>query len=99
MRSITKTPITRQLTLLSQRRLISTARVNRNTTPKQPEEKKPQPISPHAAFYKDFGTPLVKVLGVTFVTYYGLQYLWEYLDSQEPEEHPNVQPINVKNDD
>ncbi|CAH2446287.1 Hypothetical protein PP7435_CHR1-0547 [Komagataella phaffii CBS 7435] len=47
----------------------------------EPEEK----YNPHTVFYRKYSVAYFKVLGITMATYYSLQYLWEFLESQETE--------------
>ncbi|GMM35279.1 hypothetical protein DASC09_026040 [Saccharomycopsis crataegensis] len=57
----------------------SSSRVSQDQNPET--EKK----SLHTAFYRQVGSPFAKVVALTFVTFYSLRFLWEYLDATDDE--------------
>ncbi|KAG7812294.1 hypothetical protein KL921_001526 [Ogataea angusta] len=40
-------------------------------------------LNPHSYFYKVLAVPLLKVGAVSLGTFYGLRYLWRYLEDDE----------------
>ncbi|KAK9461147.1 uncharacterized protein V1516DRAFT_664307 [Lipomyces oligophaga] len=54
-----------------------------STVSKAPDEPAAKPISPHVAFYREFGKPIVYVSAITFVTYFSLLGLKRKLRSDE----------------
>ncbi|CAK9435419.1 uncharacterized protein LODBEIA_P01460 [Lodderomyces beijingensis] len=57
------------------------------STPSSPK-RDPQAINPHTVFYRQFSKPFTKICLLSVGSYYGMIYLWEYLEStqKQPQE-------------
>lgn len=47
-------------------------------------------LNPHTYFYRVLGIPFLKVSVMMLGTYFGMQYLWEYMDKEDNKNIENV---------
>ncbi|KAG4408534.1 hypothetical protein JTP64_001840 [Candida tropicalis] len=56
-----------------------------NPSSQQPPINNQPKINPHSVFYRQFAKPFTKICVISIGTYYGLIYLWEYLEKEAQE--------------
>lgn len=67
-----------------QSRNLWTTRISWNEQ-KAPIESQEVKRNPHKEFYQNLFGPFIKVTAITYATFYGMKYLWDYLDTEEVE--------------